>query len=124
MKNFQDNSFKRLMYSNIGLAFFGLVILFFAWNIIKFSGKTQETSKNKNLAEEKFLELQKEQVQLGSDINKLNTVKGTEENIREKFGLVKEDEGLIVIVDDQNISTDKNNTQNSSFWFKIKSWFK
>ncbi len=125
MKNFQEeNIFKRIMHSTIGLIFLSAFILFFAWNVLKFAEKARETARNKNLAEEKITELQKEQSQLSGDIDKLNTEKGTEETIRTKFGLAKEGEGLIVIVDDKDQSTDQNKTQNAGFWAKIKNWLR
>ncbi|MBI5139518.1 septum formation initiator family protein [Candidatus Nomurabacteria bacterium] len=64
-------------------------------------GKMLETSKNKKIAEAKIAELKENKFKLDRDIDKLNTNQGLEENIREKFGLVKEGENMIVIVDEK-----------------------
>ena len=62
----------------------------------------QDTSKNRKIAEDRLLQLQTQKDKLTADISKLNTTDGVEEVIRDKFGLVKEGEGMIVIVEDQN----------------------
>ncbi len=123
MRNYQENWWKRVAHSYFSLALMAVFILFFAWSVIKFAGKAQETARNKKIAQEKLTELQKQQSQLGSDIDELNTEKGVEESIREKFGLAKDGEGLVVVVDDQNKPATQVH-QKTSFWEKIKSWFK
>lgn len=123
MRNPQDgNWFKRILHSYFGLAILAVLILFFAWSVIKFAGKAQETARNKEIAIEKLVELQKQEVQLSSEINALNTEKGTEASIREKFGLAKEGEGLIVVVDEENKTTKIN--QEIGFWSFLKNLFK
>ena len=77
-------------------------MLFFVWGIIGFMGKMEVTRQNKKIAENKVAELQQEKIKLSSDIAKLKTEGGVEESIRLKFGLAKEGEGLIVVVDDKN----------------------
>ena len=81
-----------------------LIILLgaFAWGVLGFFNKMQVTRDNKKIAESKFMELKTQQEKLSSDIAKLQTEKGVEENIRDKFGLAKEGEGLIVVLDDKD----------------------
>jgi cell division protein FtsB len=103
MKNFQEKKgLKVILQSRPVLAILGIVSLVFAWNVINLVGKMEETTQNKKIAEGKITELQKEKNNLLTEIGKLNTDSGREEDIREKFGLVKEGEGLVVVVDDQN----------------------
>ncbi len=127
MVNFQekmeDKSFRRVVRSKYALVLLGLFILFFGWNVIKFSGRMEEISRNKKNAEEKIIALQEQKDRLVSDINKLNTDKGVEDSIRDKFGLAKEGEGLVVVVDGVNTSK-STSSEDSGFWSKIKSWFK
>ena len=79
---------------------FAILVLIFAWNVFGFWGKMEETAKNKKTAEDKIVDLQKQKDKLSNDISKLNTDQGVEENIRDKFGLAKPGEGMIVVVDD------------------------
>ena len=112
------------MQSKPVLALLGIMILVFAWSVFGLVGKMQETIRNKRVAEEKIQELQKEKAELLSNINQLKTDKGVEASIREKFGLAKDGEGVVVVVDDQN--SPKTDTENKSagFFSKIMNWFK
>ncbi len=90
------------MQSKPVLILLGILVLFFAWNILGFWNKMRETAQNKKIAEENLVSLQKQKDQLSSEINSLNTEEGKEAFIRENYGLVKQGEGEIVIVDNQN----------------------
>ena len=103
MRNFQPkNRFKSIMHSKIVLVLLGCLVVFFAWGVIGFMVKMETVRDNRELAEEKFLELEKKKIELSAQIARLNTEEGKEENIREKFGLAKEGEQLIVVVEDKN----------------------
>jgi cell division protein FtsB len=83
-----------------------------------------ETSKNREIAELKVTELQEAKKELTYDIENLKTNQGLEENIREKFGLAKEGEGLIIVVDNkENVNLNEETKQN---WLisLFNKWFK
>ena len=86
-------------------------------------GKMEETSRNKEIAENKVTELEKQKKELSSKIAELNTTEGKEGNIREKYGLAKEGEGLIVVVEDKNLTENKDNPPGGFFNF-LKNWFR
>ena len=103
MRNFQEkNKFKKFMQSKPALAILTIVVLLFAWKIIGLTGKLQETYKNKNIEQQKITDLEARKAKLTSDIEKLGTDEGKEEVIRENFGMVKDGENVVVIVDDKN----------------------
>jgi cell division protein FtsB len=102
MRNFQQKRNKQFWQSWPILIILIILVLIFAWNVFAFWQKMQNTSKNRKIAEEKISQLEQQKERLSNDIAKLNTEKGVEEAIRDKFGLVKEGEGMIVIVEDQN----------------------
>src|SRR5690349_5514039 len=103
MRNLKEKkSFRSFFHSKPALFLLGLLVLFFAWNIFGLVMKMEDTRKNKEVAEAKLLELERSQKALSMDIENLKTEKGVEKNIREKFGYVKEGEGLIVVVNDKN----------------------
>jgi cell division protein FtsB len=103
MKDFQKRGkWEYVMQSKPFLIFFGVLILFFIFSMFGFMNKMEDTSKNRKIAEDRLLQLQTQKDKLTADISKLNTTDGVEEVIRDKFGLVKEGEGMIVIVEDQN----------------------
>jgi len=102
MRNFnKKRNIGSLFYSTPVLAVLGLILLVFLYNLFGLLGKMRETVKNKNTAEEKLAELSVNKEKLTQDIARLSTEEGKEENIREKFGLVKEGEGVIIIVEEE-----------------------
>ncbi|OGI66549.1 hypothetical protein A3H53_01510 [Candidatus Nomurabacteria bacterium RIFCSPLOWO2_02_FULL_40_10] len=103
MRSFQHKrGWRNIVQSRPVLVFLGILVLIFAWSVFGFMGKMQITRENRKIAEEKLIELEKQKEKLLFDIAKLKTDEGVEESIRAKFGLVKEGEGVIVIIDDKN----------------------
>jgi cell division protein FtsB len=125
MKNFQEKKrFRQVMQSKPVLMLLGIMILVFAYSVFGLVGRMQETIKNKEVAEEKIQELQKEKDQLTANINELKTDQGVEENIREKFGLAKDGEGMVVVTDDKNSTVTDTEDEPTSFFSKIINFFK
>ena len=124
MANFQEKkNHKNFFHSKPVLVVLSLLLVLFLLNVIKLANKAVETKRNKEIAQAKITELQEQKVKLESNIQKLNTEKGIEENIREKFGLAKEGEGMIVIVDDENKSTTENTEKKGGFLEFLKKMF-
>jgi len=124
MKSFQkQRGFKNIIHSTPVLIFLGILLLFFAWSMVGFVGKLEATRENRKIAEEKIAELNKEKTQLSTDIAKLKTEEGVEASIRDKFGLAKDGEGVIVIVDDKAESK-ATETKSGGFWGFLKNLFK
>lgn len=122
MRSFQKSGkLKHLMQSKLFLIFLGIVILVFVFSVFSFMGKMEETSKNRKIAEDKITELEKSKEKLNSDITNLKTEKGVEENIRNKFGLAKEGENMILVVDDKSSSEVPKNTDSGGFFSWLKS---
>ena len=123
VRNFQRKRvWSEMLHSKSFLILFGIVLLFFAWNILGLWNKMQDTEKNKNLVENQITNLQQQQQKLTSDINNLNTDQGKERIFRENFGLAKSGEGEIVILDDKNLPPSP--PTSSGFWGFWKNLFK
>ena len=112
------------MQSKPVLVFWGILIVVFAWSVFGFWNKMQETSKNKKIVEDKIAELKQQKEKLSSDIDSLNTEEGKEKFFRENFGLVKEGEGMTVVVEDKNSPKNVNEAPSSSFFSFFKNLFK
>ena len=103
MRNLQQkNGWRKILHSKPVLTVFAILILFFAYNILGFWNKMQETEKNKKIVEDKIITLEQQKEKLSSGINSLNTDEGKEKLFRENLGLAKDGEDTIVIVDDKN----------------------
>ena len=125
MRNFQDKKrWRGALLSKPVLVLLGIMVLIFAWSVIGLLDKMGETIKNKKIAEEKVAELQKNKEKLSLDISKLETDEGKEDSIREKFGWVKEGEGIIVVMDDKTSQQANTATQPSGFFSWLKNLFK
>lgn len=120
MRNFQEKKgLKHIFYSKIFLVFLIIIILFFLWNILGLFGKMKETIHNRRIAEEKVIELQERKAKLIFDIEKLETDEGKEEIFRENFGLSKDGEGMILVVEDTEKSDDNQMAEKLPFWKKL-----
>mgnify|MGYP001558245715 CR=1 FL=1 len=127
MINFQQKRrLRNILHSRPVLVFLGILIIIFAWSVFDFMEKMRVTIENRKIVENKVLELEKKKEKLSSDINKLNTQGGVEESIRLKFGLAKEGEDVIVIVEDKNKPDAEVTSPEGffSFLFFWKNWFK
>lgn len=124
MRNFQEKGSKKFWQSWPVLAILSALLLVFTWNVFVFGGKMQDTRDNRKNAENKLSQLQEQKEKLSNDIAKLNTEDGIEENIREKFGLVKEGEGMIVIVENEVVEEVPEPSKISSFFSFFKKLFR
>ena len=113
-----------MMQSKFFLMFLGVIILFFFFSMFSFMNKMEETIRNKKTTEDKITELEKSKSKLNSDIAKLKTEEGIEDNIRNKFGLAKEGENMILIIDDKNQTEMSKDSESTSFWSILKGWFR
>ena len=125
MRDFQKNkSLKRTLHSKVFLVFLGVIIVFFSYNIFGFVNKMKETEKNKQIVKEKLTSLEKSKEKLNADIAKLNTEGGVEARIREKFGLAKEGDGMILIVEEEKPNNTEEKEHQNSFLYFFSKWFK
>lgn len=100
---------------------FALVVVI-GWGVVGLLGGLRETIHNKNIANAKVLELRDRQNRLAYDIENLETDKGKEKIFRENYGLAKEGEELIIIVEDKNLKEVKDKKKGV---FEIfRGWFK
>lgn len=70
-----------------------------------------------------FNDLQAREKMLSSEIDRLRTVNGTEEEIREKYGLVKPGEEVLTVVGDNTGANSSSTTNQGNYWQTIVNWF-
>jgi cell division protein FtsB len=121
MRNFQGKKTKRRFFHSWFVLFILLVFLvFFIYGVATLFNKMQETSKNKKIAEERLLLLENRKQKLILDIDELNNDKGKERVFREDYGLAREGEGVVVIIDDKNNNIEEIEPENKGFFNKVK----
>lgn len=111
------------MQSKPVLVLLGIVIVIFAWSVLKFWNKMRETERNKEIAEEKVEGLREQKEKLLADIESLNTEEGKERVFRENFGLAKEGEEVIIVVEDKNPPEPLKKSFTSGFFSFLKNLF-
>lgn len=111
-----------MAYSRVVIGILLLVVLFMAhstWTVYK---KKMASEEMKNISLQNVEDLRRRNKDLESKINRLDTTPGIEEEIRLKFNVVKGDEDMVVIVDDE-VNGDSATSSSSGFWQKIKKLF-
>lgn len=126
MRDFQDKNkngvMKRLFYSVYGIVFLGILVLVFGWGVMNFMFKMEVTARNKDIAEQKMAELQRRKENLEREIDELNTDKGKEKVFREDFGMGRDGEGLIVVIDEKKVA-EKEVSRSKEFLASVKEFF-
>lgn len=114
----QKRKLKRFLYSKTMLVILSILLLLIGratWNVYK---KVELSNAHLELAQKEYDKLIERQTALVSQIDRLNTEQGVESEIRQKFKVAKEGEGLAVIVDD-DLKVDMSTTTKKGLWEKL-----
>lgn len=117
-------SWRKILQSKPVLFILGVLIVFFSWNVFSFWNKMRETNKNTELIENKVAELKQKKEKLSKEIQNLNTTEGKERVFRENFGLTKQGEEVIVVVEDKDKPKSTENNSSTGFFSFLKNLFK
>jgi cell division protein FtsB len=116
---------KRLMFSKVTLVILVViagVLINAVWSVYK---KREITKENLNKTRLNLEGLEQRQNNLSVEIGRLKTEAGIEEEIREKYGLVKPGEEVITIVHKSDgLSTSSLGSDSKGFWQKVLDWLK
>lgn len=124
MLEFQEKrKFKKLIYSKITLVLLLIIIALLLNAIWGMYIKQHTAITNFDKTAAVYDSLQTRQEMISSEIERLKTSVGIEEEIRQKYGLVKPGEEVIVMVGD-NTASSSADSSSVGFWQKIKDWFK
>jgi cell division protein FtsB len=96
---------KSFIYSKLVLIFILFVLFIFAKATMDFYQKAEESKNRKQKAENELNELQNRKINLENKLNRINSPTGIEEELRERFDLVKEGEQIILINDNKEGTT-------------------
>jgi cell division protein FtsB len=125
MIEFQEKRrLKKLLYSKVTIVVL-LIIIVLTINAVRGVYEKHLTTKDNLAKTAASLEgLQARERMLSTEIERLKTTDGAEIEIREKYGLVKPGEEVLVVVDSD--SDDKVNQASNpiSFWQKVLDWLR
>lgn len=112
------------MYSTPVLIFLGVVFLFFASRIWGLYQTNQEAVRKADEARAELHSLEERKTDLEKRVNFLKTERGQESEIREKFMVGKEGEGVILVVDTPEATTTKPAIPEPSAWSRFLNFFR
>jgi cell division protein FtsB len=101
----RQKSRKRL-YSKVTLGVLVLILIIMVHPTWKIFQKSRESKINLERAEAELVDLESRKERLAADVSYLNTDVGRDQEIRNKFGVAREGETMIVIVRDERERTD------------------
>jgi cell division protein FtsB len=110
----RKNNKIREFYSKIIILVLFIFVLFAmntTWNLYK---KYRESKFNRDIIKTELEKLKEREKKLSIELDKLNTARGVEEELRKKFGIVKDKEGVVVIIDKIDDGVTKDNSLNKS----------
>lgn len=116
---------RQFLYSKmtiIVIVFFVIMLIPGVYGIYK---KVGESSKDRITAERELADLVKREGMLEEKVNRGNTDRGLEEQIREKFNVAKEGESVIVLVEKPVVASTTQNEANvfKAVWQRLKKAF-
>lgn len=120
---YEKRRLKRLLYSKWAIALLVIIILIFlngVWNIFQ---KERSTDIKRDMAKEELDKLVEREQSLQSEIDRLGTERGVEEEIREKFNVARVGEEIVVIIDAPEDDRVLGEREEKNFWLKILEWF-
>jgi cell division protein FtsB len=117
MREFQERRrIKKLLHSRYAIALLAITLLLLSravWGIyIKYEKSKEIADKVKS----DLKTLEDRQASLIRSIESLRTDEGKERELRDRFGLVKDGERLVVLVDDKTEAKTGTNEINDSWW--------
>ncbi len=115
---------RQFIYSAPVVFFLGIVFLFFTYNLFGLYKTKEESQRKTNEAKAELRMLEERKNELEKRVGFLKTERGQESEIREKFMVGKEGEGVILLVDQPHSTTTKIAPKKTSFWTGFLDFFR
>jgi len=119
----QKRKIKKIAYSRLTIFILFVLVILLGRSTYQIYKKERLSSANYNEVKKEFEDLKNRQTMLDSEITRLKTDVGMEEEIRSKFSVAKPGETVVVVVDSSSSTSTDNNPPNKSFWSKLIGWF-
>lgn len=110
---------KTFILSKVALLVLGVLTALLSmatWDVFQ---KARETEVRREQHEAELADLEEREAALRHELERLETPRGLEEEIRNKFDVAREGEGVIVVVDPRENSEQAAMVKNQSFWSRF-----
>ncbi len=124
MREFQERRrIKRFLHSRYAIIVLVVVCLLVARGVWSAYGKYEKSKEIADRARADLASLQTRQDSLSGEIDALATPEGKEREIRDRFGVVKPGEKMVVLVDDASATDQTAAASQSGWWERFMSFF-
>lgn len=117
----QKRKLRSFLYNKVTIAILVVFVLISMKAVWTAHSKLRESEELRKNAEERMAVLTKREVELRDQMNRLQTDQGVEAEIRSKYSVAKENENVVVIVEDAPTTTEK--VQKRGFFGRIFDFF-
>jgi len=118
----QKRKVRAFLYHPVTLVTLFIIVVFFLHSTWVVYEKKRESEQNKNISLANVNLLRAHDVELSSRIDRLKTDSGIEEEIRSKFTVAKNNENMVIVVEEKETSA-SSTSQTGGFWRKLSDFF-
>ena len=111
------------MYNKVTLWALFVVVLYSSFSTWRVYQKQKESQAFRGVVEKKVQELEERDREIMSKIGELDTEQGMEREIRGKFNVSRENENMVVILEEEN-STSSSKKTNLTIWDRFLNLFR
>lgn len=124
MREFQERRrFKRLLHSRYAIAVLVILCILLGRAVWDVYGKYERSKEIRDRTKAELAALDTRQKLLNQGIADLNTDLGKEKEVRDRFGVVKEGERMIILVNGASGSANVSPAPEKSWWDRLVSFF-
>jgi len=115
---------KKILYAPITILVLAILLVFLVRGAIGAYKDERASRKELQNSQQSSAELSKRETFLQSEIERLGSDRGLEEELRNKYPVAKEGESVVIIVDAKNGGDNSIPAQSEGFWSKILNIFR
>jgi len=119
----EKRKLRQIVYSRLAIVVLLGLVVFLGMQVWDVFQKERSTHTNKKQQERELSELREREGVLRKEVERLETESGLESEIREKFEVGREGEGLIIVINPLEENAASSYTEGQGFWERVLSWF-
>ena len=120
----QRRQFKKVIYSKISFIILFILVIFLGRATYDIYKKSKLSSDNYVVVKKDYESLKARKDMLESEINRLKTDYGIEEEIRSKFNVAKPGETVVTVINGSSSTSTDTSNSNKGFWSSLWEIFK
>jgi len=115
---------KKILYAPITILVLAILLVFLVRGAIGAYKDERASRKELQNSQQSSAELSKRETFLQSEIERLGSDRGLEEELRNKYPVAKEGESVVIIVEPKEEDNDSAPAQTSGFWSNLFNFFR